>query len=116
MRSRLSIAALSREARHRHTAHGHWWARLRHRRPLLLSWSWHRRFVHWHLRVKQDRSFANFLFEFLVVLQVCLNFIEVQVDQHTSDLWSHFTSLDSLYEVENGISNLLLHHRVISLN
>ena len=61
-------------------------------------------------------SFIDLLDENTVVGEVGLDFLNVQVDEHTGDLWCNVTSFQGLHEVKDSVSNLLLHEGVLRLD
>ena len=65
---------------------------------------------------KESSGFSNLLLEFRVVGEIELGLLEGQVNEHTGNLGGELLGAQLSYEVENGVSDLGLEMRVLSLD
>ena len=65
---------------------------------------------------KHSLCFEDLLLELSVTAQVSLNFLKTEVDKHTGNLGGEFTAGVLLDKVENGVSNRLVKHWVVSFD
>jgi len=66
--------------------------------------------------IEESGGLVDFLLEFAIVGEIGLNFLEVQIDEHTGDLGGELLALDLLHKVEDGIADLHFHVGVLSLD
>jgi len=69
-----------------------------------------------HLALEEVGGFMDLLLEFVVVGEVQVNFLEGEVDEHTSDLGGKVLSSELSDVVEDDVSDVLLEMGVVSLD